>query len=1174
MEEVGRVSIRVVPDFRHFRKHLNRVLKQYDNRTLNWKVDVDDKGLKALSTTAKEVGNRAGKSIVDELGKAGKQASKKLNKELELDPEALTGNRDRLVRRLRSDLERVLSKMEFNIGLAGYDDATARMALDRQEKRLKKMFSEITPELDTTDFLQKARQLEAELDFLSERAVQLDPRKRYEQRLGEWLAAEKRFTALQQKEAGRRFDLMMNKAQEIKDYFSKITPTAEKIDSRTLISQYKQQLAGLKDELKLRVPVSFDEKNDIDKLYTRIQLLEKSLELEIPVDFNIKQTAMAKLAAEMALIEGMMGGITDRVQKESSGLRGALPKFGTGLNPAAYGVIILGIAAVAAPLIGLVTAALLTLPGLISLVATPIASVMLGLDGIKRAAESIKEPFDKMREVISTKLEEKFTPIFDKLVGLFPLIQTGAIAVNDGIAKVADTVTDFLVSADTKTKLEQTFTGIANAVANSAPGVRDFTAAIVDLAHQFVTGGALEGVGRWFNETMADFRQWVASTDLNKSFSALGDTLKVILDTAGALAKGGLDFISNPEKMDGFVATLRDLGDMLQRVVDVSNKLAPVWDAINWSLGGDSYKQMVDNFKKDTDRFEGVSDTIGGFDMDLAIDAERKWYEKLGGASIGIGRTKEELIAAVQENQRLAAEGGGKVAESYQNGIAQALAGNKDAQREFLKGALTGEGISENVAAAIKEQATIAITGAQQALVPLKEGLQTDIDDALKPLGDISGKVVKAFADVPTQLSGALATVPSVITGAFALITIGLGTQAEKVSTAFTNGFANLPQKIGQSFAGVPAAVGNALNGPIATAVSNSMNSAVQAMNVGGAQVAAAAATSFVGVVTAIAGQMQIAVTTVATFCGMMATTALSYTGAMKSSGLALGAAFAEGLASAGDLVSAAANSLMGLARAFFPNSPAKTGPFSGSGWIDKSGEAIGKGFASGIDGASNSVVASAKELMQAIKDVFGSAEGININFFMGQAASNMSAMATSSKEFRSNMVEAGTTPALNPETTSASGEAQMSLDEIKRLKAENALKIAELRQQIGLTEDKAAKKALDNEIKALDVQQKRLDLMKQEAPMQEERKTAIQQLSDTIATNIQDMIKMPGDFANATIGAAASDLGISGSGALPTIANWAMDAGTNFIFNVSNMDDALQGQQAQQNRQKLGITG
>ena len=158
--------------------------------------------------------------------------------------------------------------------------------------------------------------------------------------------------------------------------------------------------------------------------------------------------------------------------------------------------------------------------------------------------------------------------------------------------------------------------------------------------------------------------------------------------------------------------------------------------------------------------------------------------------------------------------------------------------------------------------------------------------------------------------------------------------------------------------------------------------------------------------------------------------------------------------------------------------------------------------------------------------------------------------------------------------STVESGLVEADLADIKRKKAEIDLQIAQLQAQKNATADKAVKAGLTAEIDQLRIQKERLDLLKEENGLQEERKTAIQQLSDTIATNIVDMMKMPGEFAKTTANAAMQDLGISGSGALPTIANWAMDAGTNFIFNVNNMDDALQGQQSQQRKQAAGIAG
>jgi hypothetical protein len=287
----------------------------------------------------------------------------------------------------------------------------------------------------------------------------------------------------------------------------------------------------------------------------------------------------------------------------------------------------------------------------------------------------------------------------------------------------------------------------------------------------------------------------------------------------------------------------------------------------------------------------------------------------------------------------------------------------------------------------------------------------------------------------------------------------------------------------------------------------------------------------------------------------------MSQVGADMMNGLAIGIANSAGVAKAA-AATAAADVLAAAKAAVASNSPSKD-------FMDL-GKDMNAGTAIGIQNSVEGPVSAIREVMQAIKDVFGSAEGLNLNFYMGGAAQSMSAMATSSKEFRTNMVEAGSSPAIS----SKLGVNQADLQDIKRQKAEIDLRLAELQAQKNAATDKAAKAGLQAEMDQLRIQKERLDLLKEETGLQEGRKTAIQQLSDTIATNITDMIKMPGDFAKATANAAMQDIGISGQGALPTIANWALDAGTNFIFNVNNMDDAIQGQQAQQRAQVAGIAG
>ena len=65
-----------------------------------------------------------------------------------------------------------------------------------------------------------------------------------------------------------------------------------------------------------------------------------------------------------------------------------------------------------------------------------------------------------------------------------------------------------------------------------------------------------------------------------------------------------------------------------------------------------------------------------------------------------------------------------------------AMAGTQGVEQ--LQQALGATDIEVGVANQIQEKVAAAVTGAQQALVPLKQGLQTDIDAALQPLGDIA----------------------------------------------------------------------------------------------------------------------------------------------------------------------------------------------------------------------------------------------------------------------------------------------------------------------------------------------------------------------------------------------------------------------------------------------------
>ena len=103
---------------------------------------------------------------------------------------------------------------------------------------------------------------------------------------------------------------------------------------------------------------------------------------------------------------------------------------------------------------------------------------------------------------------------------------------------------------------------------------------------------------------------------------------------------------------------------------------------------------------------------------------------------------------------------------------------------------------------------------------------------------------------------------------------------------------------------------------------------------------------------------------------------AFNATTGIASSGQAIVSALAGGIRGAIHLVRSAASDVMAAVKSFFPNSPAKTGPFSGKGWtkVKTSGLAVAKEWVSGLsEGFDNN-----KEIENAIGQVQSAVTAVN----------------------------------------------------------------------------------------------------------------------------------------------------------------------------------------------------
>lgn len=93
--------------------------------------------------------------------------------------------------------------------------------------------------------------------------------------------------------------------------------------------------------------------------------------------------------------------------------------------------------------------------------------------------------------------------------------------------------------------------------------------------------------------------------------------------------------------------------------------------------------------------------------------------------------------------------------------------------------------------------------------------------------------------------------------------------------------------------------------------------------------------------------------------------------GVLYNSGQALMRGFIDGISSMVNAAKNAASNVLGKVKNFFPNSPAKEGPFSGSGWTYHSGVAVARDWAAGLDASHGAVTGAASSLLGAAAGQF-----------------------------------------------------------------------------------------------------------------------------------------------------------------------------------------------------------
>lgn len=796
----------------------------------------------------------------------------------------------------------------------------------------------------------------------------------------------------------------------------------------------------------------------------------------------------------------------------------------TFLGLSRIGWIVGAVFAGAAPAVGLISGLIAGLPSLMMIAGAAAGAIALGMDGIKAAAATVAPQWEAMRGAISQRFQDGLTPLFSNLAEkVFPVMETGMLQVTDGLVNMAGGITKTLTSAQGMTQLSTIFQGIGGFFTDITPAMSQFT-------NSFLTLGA-----------------------------------------AGAQSMGHLT---------GFIS-----------------QFATQWQTmVDKVVGNGTFDKAMQGMSTALSGFTGLFTTL----MESGLGAMAKLGEPLNNMFSGLGNLLSSAMPALTSF----AGGVGNVIGNLANGLAPAFAALTpvvDALMPTFASLATtlGQTLSQAVVALAPALTQIAqvmgpvLTTAVTALAPI-------LTQVAQTLGTVLLSAVQALAPVMPQLTAAFTAIAQAVSTGLAIflpVVAQLFAQLLPVVIQLVPSFLQLVQAIAPLIPAVFQVAASFLKllvaiTPVLSVFANLASLLVQVIAQfvqWGATIVTSvqqAFTQLVDIVTNSMSQFVNAITEkgnqaiewVRGLGGKIASACSNFGTILVNAGKALMNGLLDGIKAGWEAVKGFVGSIAGWIKEHKGPIPYDKKVLIPNG--EALMEGLNTGLENGFDGTLDNVKGMAKAIFEAVKEVFGSANGLALNFNFGGGGSGgggglvgglgamsagMANVTTGAKDFQSNLAEA-----VNPS---------------KQLTADAKAQVTEYSRQLALLEQRR------KELELMRINDKDNAAIKQELELIRQKKLAIglekdkltyaQKYEGTVSSTndqyqeqIKKLTNMPVDFAKTTAQTALGDIGIPGQGALGALANYGMDLGSQFVFNVSNVDEAMAVKDRETNRQAAGIVG
>lgn len=323
----------------------------------------------------------------------------------------------------------------------------------------------------------------------------------------------------------------------------------------------------------------------------------------VDIDVGIDRNRLSQLGATIST--ALSSALSDTGANGAKGLGGLAG--GAGNSVAGTVALVAAISALVAPATGLVASLIAGLPSLAAGFGATAGAIALGLDGIKASAASLKPDLDALKASVSGVFEQRLTPIFDQLKGVFPTLKAGMGSVANGLADMFQGMTSAVTSGGGLAQIQNILSQTGGFLSSLQPVVGSFTDSFLKLAS---SGASSFGLLTSSLSTFANgFGGMVDRITSNGSFDSAMQGLSVTLDSVlglfnrlmevGVTAMGQLGgplstlinglgdaFVAAMPALTSFSSVIANvLGTALTQLAPVITALTPAFTQLMSALG-------------------------------------------------------------------------------------------------------------------------------------------------------------------------------------------------------------------------------------------------------------------------------------------------------------------------------------------------------------------------------------------------------------------------------------------------------------------------------------------------------------------------------------------------------------------------------------------------------------